>query len=179
MCAFTFRDAPPILWGGRRIRTFRRELRPNGEIPMNDWQRSFLPRLEKAKKQWLHNFERFAAKHLEPVFHGFDEFAAAHGFSVTAPPCESGTRLFKFGLTENGYMLITYRMHGLESVEVCAEVFVPGPEEAEPLCDRAKLCDADRSWVREQFEHALDRFIVAFGAAGAVDAGQKEELITA
>jgi hypothetical protein len=70
-------------------------------------------------------------------------------------------------------------MHGLESVEVCADAFVPGPEEVEPLSDRAKLCDADRSWVRKQFEHGLDRFIVAFGAAGTIDAGEREELITA
>ena len=146
---------------------------------MNDWQRSFLPKLETAKKQWLHKFEQFAAKHLEPVFHEFDEFATTHGFSVTAPPCEPGTRLFKFGLTENGYTLITYRVSGLESVEAFAEVFVPGSEDVEPVSDEANICEADQRWVRQQFEQALDHFIVAFSAAGVADGGRKGELVTA
>ena len=133
---------------------------------MNDWQRSFLPKLETARKQWLHKFEDFAAEHIEPAFCEFDQFATTNGFTVSAPQCQPGTRLFKFGLTENGYTMITFHMHGLEKVEECAEVYVPGPEEVGPVYSQSILGEADERWVRRQFEQALERFIVAFGAAG-------------
>ena len=145
---------------------------------MNDWQRSFLQKLEAAKKQWLHKFEDVVAECLEPAFSEFDQFATPQGFTVSAPACEPGTRLFKFGLTENGYVLITFRMRGLETVEACTEVFVPGPEEVEPVSAEANLCNVDGPWTRQRFEQALDRFIVSFSTAGAADAERVDELVT-
>ncbi|MCP4249614.1 MAG: hypothetical protein GY778_21445, partial [bacterium] len=92
---------------------------------MNDWKRGFLQKLETAKKQWQHRFESFASQHLDPVFGEFDEFATGSGFCVSSPDCETGTRLYKFALTENGYVVITFRMQGLEEAEASCDSFVP------------------------------------------------------
>ena len=137
---------------------------------MNEWQRSFLQKLETAKKQWLHRFEQCAVAHVEPVFCTFDEFAANNGFRVTTPHCEPGTRLYKFALTENGYLLVTFRMKGLEEMEVCCESFVPGVGAVEPVTRQVSMSDANEVWVEQQFQLVLDRFVAAFAEAGtAVD----------
>lgn len=146
---------------------------------MNDWQRSFLAKLETARKQWLHKFETCVTDSLNPVFNEFHEFMKPKGFNVSAPRCESGTRRFKFGLTENGYMLIAFRWRGLETMEVRAEIVVPGSKHVEPTCEEANLCDVDQRWARQQFERALDRFIVALAAAGVADTTREQELAPA
>ena len=132
---------------------------------MKEWQRSFLGKLESAKQHWQHLFENLASESLEPVFGQFSEFTRANGFSVSAPDCEPGTRLFKFGLTENGYVLLTFRMRGLDGVAFTAEYFVPGPESVEPTQAEVNLTDAHENWFQKQFERTLDRFVVAFGEA--------------
>jgi hypothetical protein len=144
---------------------------------MNDWQSLFLQKLAAAKKQWLHRFQKFAADCLEPLFEEFERFASAQGFSVQASPCEPGTRLYKFGLTENGYLLLTFHMRGLHVVAARTEVFVPGQETAKPEDRQRELSDIDELWARQCFESALDSFVVAFGAAGASAAGQTDELL--
>lgn len=141
---------------------------------MQDWQQSFLQKLESAKRNWMHQFEDFAADHIEGVFCEFDDFVGKHGFNSAAPQCEAGTRLFKFELTENGYVMVAFRMRGLDRVEATAEFFVPGPGKPESMTSHMKMADAKAAWVRSQFEQALDRFVEAFGAAGSrklVEAG--------
>ena len=132
---------------------------------MNDWQRSFLGKLESAKKHWQQRFEDSANEHLEPVFERFAEFTRGNGFSVSAPDCEPGTRLFKFGLTENGYVLLTFRMRGLDGVSFTAEYFVPGPQNVESTQAETQVADAPDTWFQKLFERSLDRFVVAFGEA--------------
>lgn len=139
---------------------------------MNEWQRTFLKKLESAKRQWLHRFEQFACEFIEPVFLAFEEFAVGCGFQVIHPEAEPGHRIFKFALTENGYLLVTFRMGGLEEIEVSTECFVPGAGSAAAQTQSANLCDAGQSWTEAQFQSALDRFITQFGQAGAA-AGQK------
>ncbi len=146
---------------------------------MNDWQRSFESKLEAAKKQWTHRFEEVAGEHLEPVFCWFDDFTTTRGFGTSTPNCEPGTRLFKFELTENGYMLITFRINGLDTVEACTEVFVPGGESVEQVRVETHLCDVDQQWTRTRFEQALDRFVVAFGAAGSAGVQHAGQHVTA
>ena len=144
---------------------------------MNEWQRNFLHKLESAKKQWLHKFEEFAADFVEPAFLAFEEFAAGNGFRVTQQPCEPGHRIYKFALTENGYLLLTFRMRGLEEVEVRSELFMPGLGGMEPSTSYNGLCEAGEAWVEAQFQNNLDRFITHFGEAGA--ANRTDELVSA
>jgi hypothetical protein len=144
---------------------------------MNEWHSAFLRRLESARKQWLQRFEVFASEQIEPVFERYAEFTRQHEFRVSTPDCERGTRLFKFALTENGYVLFTFRMRGLEEVEVCTEVFVPGPEGVEPETDQASVANVDEAWIELLFQSGLDRFIIAFGAASVGDPADSDELI--
>jgi len=142
---------------------------------MNDWQRTFLQKLETAKKQWLHRFEQFAVDFVEPVFAGLDEFATSSGFHVSSPDCEPGTRIYKFALTENGYLLIMFRMQGLEGVEVCCESSVPGAA-AKVSTQQVNLGDATENWVEQRFQSGLDRFVTSFAEAGA-DAKNADEAL--
>lgn len=146
---------------------------------MNDWQRTFLKKMESAKRQWLHRFEKFACGFIEPVFLAFEEFAVGCGFQVTHPESEPGHRIFKFALTENGYMLLTFHMVGLEEIEVATECFVPGAASSGPQTHSANLCDAGESWTEAQFQSALDRFITQFGEAGAAAGQQAPALVGA
>lgn len=134
---------------------------------MQDWKKSFTQKLETAKKQWLHKFEQFVVSAIDPVFQELDEFATRSGFRVTSPSCEEGTRLFKFALTENGYTLMTFRMKGLEEVQFDCEVWVPGAGrmDQEPKC--VTMCEGGQTWVEQQFQTALDRFVTLFAEAGA------------
>ena len=138
---------------------------------MNEWQRTFLQKLEAAKKQWTHRFEQFAADTIEPVFLTFQEFCSANGFRVSQPPCEPGHRIYKFALTENGYLMMTFRMCGLEELEVHSEAFVPGLGSMDPIDQLVSLCDATEHWVEARFQGSLDQFIADFAEAG--------ELVTA
>ena len=146
---------------------------------MNDWQQVFLQKLETAKKQWQHKFELFAADIVDAVFATFEGFTTSHGFRVTQAPCEPGHRIYKFAVTENGYVLISFRMRGLEEVEACCEVFVPGLGGTEPAPKHTMLCDATQSWVEAQFQTCLDDFIALFGEAGAAAASHAEALVSA
>ena len=145
---------------------------------MKDWHRTFLHKLESAKKQWLHRFERFATEHLEPAFEEFAEFTTNNGFYVSTPDCEAGTRRYKFALTENGYALVTFQMKGLEQVEAAIEAFVPGQGAMDPAGRCTDLQQAGRSWVETQFQDGLDCFLTVFAEAGATDADRTEELVT-
>jgi hypothetical protein len=102
---------------------------------MDKWQRSFLGKLESARQHWVGRFDAVAEDHLTPVFEEFEAFTTANGFRVSAPECSDPARHFKFELTENGYVLLTFRLHGLERVAAFAEVVVPGtrPQETDPL----------------------------------------------
>ena len=156
-----------------------RGLDDQGTATMNEWQRTFLQKLESAKRQWLHKFEQFATDIVEPVFLLNEEFTSTHGFRVSRQPCEPGHRIYKFAITENGYLLITLRMRGLEEVEVSTEVFVPGLGGREPAVKRTTICEATEPWVEAQFQAGLDRFIALFGEAGATAADHAETLVPA
>ncbi len=136
---------------------------------MNEWQRSFVGKLETAKKHWLSRFERMAEETLEPVLQEFAAFTGSHGFAATAPSCEAGMRLYKFGLTENGYVLLTFRLQGLESMEASAEIVVPGAGQTDIESAPCPMADVDRDWVHGRFRHALDRFVGAFAEASEAD----------
>ncbi len=145
---------------------------------MTDWQRTFLKKFEQAKKHWLLKFEEFANEVVEPTVRALEEFTTAHGFHVARPPCDPGHRIFKFGLTENGYVLVSVRMRGLEEVEVRAEVFVPGLGGRESSAYHTLLCDADQAWVENRFQECLDVFITLFGEAGAGTVRAAQDLVS-
>jgi len=132
---------------------------------MDKWQRAFAGKLESVRMHWQERFERIAEDEVGPVFGEMDAFTTARGFSVTSPTCDTGARLYRFGLTENAYLMLYFRLHGFEAIEAQAELVVPGANPEEFLINRTHLADVNAAWVQEQFHVALDRFVDAFDAA--------------
>ena len=143
---------------------------------MNEWQKRFLQRLENARRQWLDRFEEAADDALDPVVARLEAFLSTHGFEVSQHECEPGTRIFRFGLTENGYTLFTCRLKGMERVELRCESFVPGAEALSDDSSQVLLCDADESWFEDRFQAGLDAFMSAFVEAGASSEKPRKQL---
>jgi hypothetical protein len=142
---------------------------------MDKWQRAFSGRLESVRIHWLERFEGIADVSIAPAFAEFDAFTTSRGFSVTTPACDSGARLCKFGLTENAYLLLWFRLHGFETIEAHAEVSVPGARPKGFQTARAHLNNVDTEWAREQFRAALDRFVEAFDEASRAHSARSKQ----
>jgi len=143
-----------------------------GEIIMDKWQRMFAGKLENVRKHWLERFERTAEELIAPAFAEYDAFTTSRGFTVTAPACDAGARLYKFGLTENGYLMMWLRLRGLEQVETHVEVYVPGSNPLGQTLSRKPIAHINGEWVHEQFRTALDRFVECFDAASRAQANR-------
>lgn len=146
---------------------------------MNDWEQTFLRKLEEGKRLWQGRFERFAQECIQPAFTSLQSFTAAHGFSAAAPETENGIRRYKFGLTENGYLLMSFRLHGFEEIEVDQEIVVPGADSTSTSTKRSRLDDANDDWVEQQFQAGLSRFVSQFVEASESSANHEAELATA
>ena len=129
---------------------------------MNDWQKCFAQKVETVRKTSRERFELFADEAATPVFEEFREFTAQQGFHATAPMAKPGIRIFKFAVSENTYVLMTFRLAGLEHCEVRCEFFVPAREKLPALDLLVELGDAGVDWTRGIFESALDQFMDAF-----------------
>ncbi len=83
--------------------------------------------------------------------------------------------MFRFGLTENAYLMMWFRLHGFEAVEAHAEIVVPGSNPVAFVVHRTHLPNADAAWVHSQFCAALDRFVEAFDQASRQHAAHGAE----
>lgn len=128
----------------------------------NDWQRTFLRKLEQAKKNWSGRLDKFLGDHVDQTFAHFEQFAAKSGIDVSAPKCEGSVRIFKFGLTENGYVIFRFGQRGIDRVEVRWELFLPGADKPKSDCNHLQIADADEHWITGQFQQGLDRLVSAF-----------------
>ncbi len=143
---------------------------------MSKWQERFTQKVGTVKEVSCGQFEKTARDSLEPVFEEFREFTAQQGLTATIPVARPGIRTYKFAMTENAYMLMSYRFAGFEHCEVQGEVFMPGSERQKLTPEHVELANFDVGWVRRMFEHTLDSFIDAF-----VDSlkASEAELVTA
>lgn len=129
---------------------------------MNEWQRTFLQKLEQGKKKWRKRLEEFLTDRVEPVFAEFEEFAVKNGFEVSAPKCDKSVRLFKFGLTENGYIIFRFGQRGVDRAEARYEAFLPGRDRPACEANHVQIVDADEHWVEHQFQQGLDHLVTEF-----------------
>ncbi len=125
---------------------------------MNEWQDRFAQKLETVRSVTRDWFEVTADAALTPVYKAFSDFTNKHHVRATAPLKKAGIRTFKFTMTENTYVLITFRHTGLQC-ESQTEVFVPGRAKLPAGFETTELCEFDNSWCRRIFEQALDRFL--------------------
>lgn len=146
---------------------------------MNKWQERFSQKVEVIRIASRDRFEQTAIENVLPVYEEFSEFTKTRGLKAMAPAPTSGMRTFKFAITENAYMLMTFRLSGLESCEANAEFFVPNDKTTETLRDHADFRDLNLKWTREFFEKALDEFVDAYLQSLGGKRGGKRELVAA
>lgn len=147
---------------------------------MNKWQEKFSKKMGLVRNVSCDRFEEIALEDIVPVFEEFSEFTKMRGMESTAPSPKSGLQSFKFSITENAYVLLTFRLSGLDACEAQAEFFVTGHEKLDGLCDEVAFCDLGRKWITQFFENVLDLFLDAYlETLGGEKIGASSELITA
>ena len=117
---------------------------------MNDWQKRFSQKMELVRDVSRERFAQFARTDLGSVFEEFREFTFQQGIQPTTPIAKPGIQTFKFALTENTFLLLTFRLKGLEHCEMLAEYFVPKHEKIQPPAgpSRRRGCPTKRSPLR-------------------------------
>ncbi len=146
---------------------------------MNKWQERFSQKVEVIRNTSRDRFEEMALDQMVPVFDEFSEFAKMQSLQVTSPLAKNGIRTFKFGITENAYLLMTFRLAGLEACEANTEFCVPNHEKLPAHREVAAFRDLNAPWTRKFFEKALDRFLDAYLESLGDNAGVAAELINA
>ena len=131
---------------------------------MDEWQDRFAQKLETVRSVTRDRFEETADATLTPIYKEFGDFTSRHHLRATAPLNKQGIRTFKFAMTENTYVLMTFRHAGLQC-ESQMEVFVPGRPKLPASSETTELCAFDDSWCRRMFEQALDRFLDTLSAS--------------
>ena len=146
---------------------------------MDKWQERFSQKVEVIRIASRDRFEQTAIENVLPVFEEFSEFIRTRGLKAVAPAPTSGMRTFKFAITENAYVLMTFRLSGLESCEANAEFFVPNDKTTATLRDHAEFLDLNPTWTRQFFEKALDKFVDAYLQSLGGKRGGKRQLVNA
>ena len=125
------------------------------EISPNPWRRQFAEKMKDARRD---RFEAFADQALTPVFDEYRVFTSGLGLSGTALPSRRGVRRFKFAMTEDAYVLISFLEIGLERIDVLRESAFPHDSKRSSRLTSAGLMTADTAWARRTFEQALEQF---------------------
>lgn len=128
---------------------------------MNAWQKRFAEKMEVVREVSRGRFSELTEKLLEPIFEEFKVFTYEQGIQSSTPVVTAGFQTFKFAMTENTFLLLTFRLDGLEHCETLAEYFVPKEKKLAPIGETIELVDANADWVRRTFEQGLERFVDA------------------
>lgn len=145
---------------------------------MNKWQDRFTQKVETVRTASRDRFEKMAEEVLTPLFEEYREFTAGQGLQSAVPLAKGGIRAFKFSIGENAYVLLTFRLMGLEQVEVHIENFVPRQAKHAPSSERVEMPVLDAPWARRKFEEALDGFVDTY-VHGIEGSGRRRELAAA
>ncbi len=129
---------------------------------MNDWQKNFLDKVDVLRGASRDQFEQSSEQIVEQIFEEFKEFTSQQSMCATAPIIKPGIRTFKFSLTENTYLMITFRLAGFDHCEAQSEFFVPGHQKITSTPAQVELPNLDANWVRTIFEQSLDRFVDSY-----------------
>ena len=126
---------------------------------MNDWQKRFAQKLETVQSVARDRFEQKADETLTPTFKEFGEFVRQYVVQATTPLTDFGIRTFRFAMSEDAYLLMTFRHMGFEQCEVQVEYFLPGGNSVPTKREAVTFGEASTSWCRGVFERALDQFL--------------------
>jgi hypothetical protein len=134
---------------------------------MNEWQKRFAQKLETVQSVARDRFEQRADDTLTPIFKEFAEFIRQYVVQATTPLTDFGIRTYRFAMSEDIYLLMTFRHMGFEQCEAQVEYFLPGSQSLPPTRETVTLSDVNASWCRNIFQQALDQFLdTLLGAMG-------------
>lgn len=132
---------------------------------MNQWQEQFAEQMEALCAQTSGCFGRFAQEVLEPAFEQMTDFLKSWRFQTSVPLTESGRRCFRFALTEEGYLLVLFRVEGVDTLHCEYEFWIPGTGRADQVSRTTSLRAAEPQWVESCFQAALSSFVTRFAQA--------------
>jgi len=134
---------------------------------MNQWQQSFAKRVDALRETAVKKFEHLADEVLAGAYEEYAAFTAQHELHPSAPQPQSGTRFYKFALSEDAYVLLFFRARGLDAVECEYECSVPGKGCTNSDKVSTPVAEATRAWVERRFQTALDDLVNQVAAASA------------
>lgn len=129
---------------------------------MNDWQKKFSTKIGALRDKAAQRFEQFAARVLEQTHEEFVDFASRHEFHCSTPQTQNGSRTYKFALTEDGFVLVYFRSHGIAEVACSFECYIAGEGRTVTREKTREQVEADARWVESCFQNALDEFVDVF-----------------
>ncbi len=138
-----------------------------GKPEMNEWKSKFSTKIDALRDSASQRFERFAANVLEDVHGELVEFATRHEFECSTPQAQSGGRMYKFALTEDGFVLVYFKTQGIASVAFSYECYLPGQGRSATRQQTRELATADGEWVENCFQESMDAFVDAFSKCDA------------
>ncbi len=132
---------------------------------MNDWEKDFSKRMESLHAQSATCLERFLQEDLEAAFASFTNFLSQWKFQTSTPQTQAGRRAFKFALTEDAYVIVTFRLDGLDLVECESECSLPMVGRVPGTRVTTSLRKVDRQWGESCFQKALDALLAKLSEA--------------
>ncbi len=144
---------------------------------MNDWEREFSRKMESLRELSTDSLERFMQADLQTAFEGVTNFLSQWKFQTSTPQTQPGRRSFKFALTEDAYVLVTFRLEGIDSLECEWEYGIPVVGRIAGLRCSSSLRKVDRQWGDSCLQKALDGFLTKLGEADAKKKGREPVLV--
>ena len=123
---------------------------------MNDWEKDFSKRMESLHAQSTNCLERFLQEDLQGAYAAVSNFLSQWKFQNSMPQSQAGRRSFKFALTEDAYVIVTFRLDGLDVLECESEYSLPAIGRVPGTRWASSLRKVDRQWGDACFQKALD-----------------------
>lgn len=132
---------------------------------MNDWEKEFMKKMESLHTQSTNCLERFLQEDLHVAFESVSNFLSQWKFQTSTPQTQPGRRSFKFALTEEAYVLVTFHLDGVDNLECESEYGLPGTGRVSGTRCSVSLRKVDRQWGELCFQKALDGLLGKLGEA--------------
>jgi len=144
---------------------------------MTDWEKEFAKKMELLHEQSTTCLEQFLQEDLQNAFDAMSAFLAQWKFHTSTPQTQAGRRSFKFGLTEDAYVIVTFRLEGVDLLECETEYGLPAVGRVNGTRSTSSLRKADQQWGESCFQKALDGLLVKLGELDARKKGREPVLV--
>jgi len=110
-------------------------------------------------------FDRFADEALNAAFASVTADASSWRLHASVHPAGHNARAFRFALADDGYVVVLFRLDGIDRLECASASCVPGVGRIVGVYTTTPLGQADRQWGESCFQMALDGFVSRFTEA--------------